>query len=183
MNQSANGKKRRSPRSKAGKILLNLVVTLVVGLVYFYVSLPALNPQSGDFYSFIGLLCITYVISALITSGFSSGLDQAAMPKEHFKEYFRFIKQQCLPIGVLFLALIAVALVGQVISMPIFRAGAYRDLLTVETGDFAKEITQISFDEIPTLDKDSANYLGDRQMGTLSDMVSQFDYSNESRCV
>ena len=180
MNQSANGKKRRSPRSKAGKILLNLVVTLVVGLVYFYVSLPALNPQSGDFYSFIGLLCITYVISALITSGFSSGLDQAAMPKEHFKEYFRFIKQQCLPIGVLFLALIAVALVGQVISMPIFRAGAYRDLLTVETGDFAKEITQISFDEIPTLDKDSANYLGDRQMGTLSDMVSQFDYSNES---
>ena len=56
MNQSTNGKKRRSPRSKAGKILLNLVVTLVVGLVYFYVSLPALNPQSGDFYSFIGLL-------------------------------------------------------------------------------------------------------------------------------
>ena len=71
MNQSANGKKRRSPRSKAGKILLNLVVTLVVGLVYFYLSLPPLNPQSGDFYSFIGQLCITYVISALITYGFT----------------------------------------------------------------------------------------------------------------
>ena len=70
--------------------------------------------------------------------------------------------------------------VGQIVSLPIFRAGAYRDLLTVENGEFAQEIGQISFNEIPTLDEDSANYLGDRQMGTLSDMVSQFDYSNDS---
>ena len=64
--------------------------------------------------------------------------------------------------------------------MPIFRAGAYRDLLAVEDGEFAQDIGQISFSEIPTLDKDSANFLGDRQMGTLSDMVSQFEYSNDS---
>ena len=39
---------------------------------------------------------------------------------------------------------------------------------------------QISFDKIPTLDRDSAEYLSDRQMGTLSDMVSQFEYSDDS---
>ena len=64
--------------------------------------------------------------------------------------------------------------------MPLFRAAAYRDLLTVEDGNFAEDIAEISFSEIPTLDKDSANFLGDRQMGTLSDMVSQFEYSNDS---
>ena len=31
---------------KLGKILLNLLITLVVGAVYFYLSLPAINPQS-----------------------------------------------------------------------------------------------------------------------------------------
>ena len=74
----------------------------------------------------------------------------------------------------------SVALVGAILSAPIFRAAAYRDLLTVENGKFTEDISQISFDEIPTLDRSSAEYLGDRQMGTLSDMVSQFEYSNDS---
>ena len=170
---------RPLPGGKAGKILINLLVTLVVGAVYFYVSLPAINPQSGDFYSFVFLLCVVYVLCALVTSGFKNGRG-AASPKEQVREYFRFIKQQCLPIGVLAAALVVVAVVGEIISLPVFRAGAYRDLLTVEDGEFAQDISQISFDEIPTLDEDSAEYLGDRQMGTLSDMVSQFDYSNDS---
>ena len=165
-----------APRSKAGKILLNLLVTLVLGGLYFYVTLPALNFQSGDFYSFVGFLCVVYVVSAIITSGFRTDATVVVAPAERIKEYFRFIKQQCLPVGILFVALIAVALVGEVLSMPIFRAGSYRDLLQVETGNFTEDITQISFDKIPTLDRASAEYLGDRQMGTLSDMVSQFEY-------
>ena len=177
---SQNSKKKlHIPTSKAGKILTNLLVTLAVGGAYFYVSLPALNLQSNDFYSFMILLCVVYVVSALITSGFK-GQKEAVSAKEQVREYFRFIKQQCLPVGVLLLLLMAVALVGQVISMPIFRAGAYRDLLAVEDGEFAQDIGQISFSEIPTLDRNSADYLGDRQMGTLSDMVSQFEYSNDS---
>ncbi len=172
--------KERKPHGKAGKILLNLLITLLVGAVYFYVSLPAINPQSGDFYSFLFLLCVVYVVCAFFTSGFNLNAGGRSHPGEQIKEYFRFIKSQCLPIGVLFLVILVVVLVGQLISLPIFRAGAYRDLLTVENGEFSEDISQISFDEIPTLDRDSANYLGDRQMGTLSDMVSQFEYSNNS---
>ena len=47
-------KKRRGPKSKFGKILVNLIVTAVVGFLYFYVALPAINLQSSDFYLFIG---------------------------------------------------------------------------------------------------------------------------------
>ena len=168
-------KKRRGPASKLGKILINLIVTAVVDFLYFYVALPPINLQSSDFYTFIGILCVVYVVSALITSGMNV-VSSGGGPKE----YLRFIKTQCLPVGILFLALIAVAIVGSVLSMPLFRAAAYRDLLTVEDGNFAEDIAEISFSEIPTLDKDSANFLGDRQMGTLSDMVSQFEYSNDS---
>ena len=171
------GKKPRKNLSKPGKILINLLVTAVVGFVYFYLGLPAINLQSPDFYSFIFVLCLAYVASALVTSGFRDGKTSG---KARVGDYFRFIKQQCLPVGIFMVLLVVVALVGQVISLPIFRAGAYRDLLTVEDGTFAQDISQISFDKIPTLDRESAEYLGDRQMGTLSDMVSQFEYSNDS---
>ena len=170
-----SAKHPRGPKSKAGRLLINLLVTAVIGFLYFYIVLPPINLQSGDFYSFVGILCVVYVICALITSGMQT-VTSGGGPRE----YLRFIKSQCLPVGILFLALTVVAIVGSIISLPIFRAGAYRDLLTVEDGKFSEDISQISFDKIPTLDRASAEYLGDRQMGTLSDMVSQFDYSADS---
>ena len=169
-----NGNSPRKPMGKAARVLLSLAVTLVFGLVYFYLSLPALNLQDGNFYTFVFLLCLVFVVASLFTSGFRMA------PGSGLKEYFRFVKTQCLPVGVLMVLLIAVGVIGTLISMPIFRAAAYRDLLTVADGNFAEDIAQISFDKIPTLDRSSAEYLGDRQMGTLSDMVSQFEYSNDS---
>ena len=169
-----NEKQPRKPLGKAARILISLAVTLVFGLVYFYVSLPALNLQDGNFYTFVFLLCVVFVVASLFTSGFRMA------PGSGVREYVRFVKTQCLPVGILMVLLIAVGLIGTLVSMPIFRAAAYRDLLTVADGDFAADIAQISFDKIPTLDRSSAEYLGDRQMGTLSDMVSQFEYSNDS---
>ena len=67
------GKKPRKNLSKPGKILINLLVTAVVGFIYFYLGLPAINLQSPDFYSFIFVLCLAYVASALVTSGFRDG--------------------------------------------------------------------------------------------------------------
>ena len=63
-------KKLHLPRSKGGKIVFNLVITLIVGFVYFYLTLPAINLQSSDFYVFVGLLCLVYLLSALVSSGF-----------------------------------------------------------------------------------------------------------------
>ena len=167
------------PNTRFGRTLLSLAITALVGFIYFYVSLPALNLQANEFYSFLALLCIVYVVCVFLLSGAPHD-NVVRTPKEKLKEWLQFIKKSCLPVGILFVAVVLVAMVGQVLSMPIFRAAAYRDLLTVEDGNFTADITQISFDKIPTLDRDSAEFLGDRQMGTLSDMVSQFEYSNDS---
>lgn len=168
---------------RAGSLLVSLLITAAVGFAYFYVSLPAINPQSGDFYSFLLLLCLVYTISVFVLSAKPLNQGEYSVvrtPREKIKEWFLFVKKSCLPVLILFAAIVAVAIVGQIISMPIFRASAYRELLTVQTGDFAADVAQISFDEIPTLDRSSAEFLGDRQMGTLSDMVSQFEYSGDS---
>ena len=167
------------PAGKAGRTVFCLVVTALAGALYFYVSLPAINVQDGAFYSFLIFLCIVYIVCAALVTAKDHSREER-QPQQKLRDIVSFVRRRCLPVGVLLVLVLAAALVGKVISLPILRAGAYRDLLDVQTGDFAQDVAQISFNEIPTLDRTSANYLGDRQMGTLSDMVSQFEYSNDS---
>ena len=42
-------KQARGPNSKSGKLVLCIILTILIGLVYFYVALPPINPQSSDF--------------------------------------------------------------------------------------------------------------------------------------
>lgn len=180
--------KGRGPKSKLGKILLNVIVTAIVGFLYFYISLPALNLQDGQLYTFVGLLCVVYIICAFLTSGFHLEEGKAATTSGgvvtiqggKLKEYFTFIKKQCLPIGILLALLIIVGIVGSILSMPIFRAGAYQSLLAVQDGDFVNDVQEISFNEIPRLDESSALYLSTTQMGSIPDMASQFEVSQDS---
>ena len=175
------GKRRKLhlPGGRVGQVLLSLAVTALAGFIYFYVALPAVNFQDGDFYMFLIFLCAVYIICALLTTVRAKS-DVMHTPQQKIRDLLAFVRHNCLPVGVLLAVVLLAALVGKVISLPVFRASAYRELLDVQTADFAQDVAQISFNEIPTLDRTSANYLGDRQMGTLSDMVSQFEYSNDS---
>ncbi len=164
-------KHKNKGMGKAKGIFINFLAVFLVGFLYFYFTLPALNFHSLDFYFFIGLLCVVYFISTLITSGFSLS---GGGPRE----YIGFLKSQCKPILFLFVALILLVLVGSLTSMPLFRASAYRDLLKVDTGDFAADVDEISFEKIPMLDDESAQRLGNRVLGDLDDMVSQFEVAS-----
>ncbi|MGM9662903.1 MAG: CvpA family protein [Oscillospiraceae bacterium] len=163
-------KEPRSVKSPVKRTLINVVVTLVFGLVYFYVDLPPLNLKAERFYTFLLLLCLIYCVSAVITAGFKA---------QGMKDYFRFVKRQCRVPFYVAVAALAVCLVGSLCSAQIFRAGAYRELLTVEEGNFAEEIKEISYDQIPMLDAASAEKLGDRKLGELADMVSQFEVAED----
>ena len=75
----------------------------------------------------------------------------------------------------LILIVIGIWAVGALLSSPIVNAGKYQKLMAVENGEFSKDIEELSFDQIPLLDKDSAEILGNRKMGSMVDMVSQFE--------
>ena len=51
--------------------------------------------------------------------------------------------------------------------------------MTVETRNFSEDIEEADYRSIPLLDKDSAALLGDRKMGSLVDMVSQFEVADD----
>ncbi len=164
-------KKVRKPiGSPITRTLINLLVTLVFGAIYFYAVLPPINLKSEEFYVFVLLLCAVYCICAVITSGFQGG---------GVKGYFGFVKKQCKIPGLLAAALIVTAVVGAILSWEVIRASSYRDMLTIKDGDFAAEVEEISFDQIPMLDADSAAKLGNRKLGELADMVSQFEVADE----
>ena len=163
-------KPRRAVKSPFTRVMINLVVTLAVGFVYFYMNLPPINLQSPEFHTFALLLCIVYCGCAVLTSGFQG---QGA------KGYFHFLKKQCLiPVAVAVILLV-IAVVGSLAGSVIFRAKSYAQLLTIEPGDFAAEVDEISYDQIPMLDRQSAERLGDRKLGELSDMVSQFEVADD----
>ena len=168
--QPQRPRRERKPRKAIGnaftRTLINLGVTLLFGLGYFYFELPALSFHAEEFYVFLFLLCAVYCVCAVITSGFQG---------EGVKGYFGFVKKQCtIPFFVL-VALIAAIVIGGLTSWVVLRAGSYSELLSVQTGDFATEVEEISYDQIPMLDEDSAARLGSRTLGELSDMVSQFE--------
>ena len=148
------------------RTLINIVVTLIFAAAYFYVVLPALNFKAGEFYVFVLLCCGVYALCAILTSGFQG---------TGVKGYFGFLKKQCLIPLIIAAALLATAVVGSVLGWQIIRANDYRDLLTVDEGDFAAEVEEISYAQIPMVDKNSAVKLGNRKLGELADMVSQFE--------
>lgn len=168
---SPRPRRARKPRRAVGnafsRTILNLAVTLVFGLAYFYLELPALNFHAEEFYVFIFLLCAVYCVCAVFTSGFQTN--------GGVKGYFGFVRKQCALPFLTAVVLIAALAVGAISSWVVLRAGSYSKLLSIQPGDFTAEVEEISYDQIPMLDADSASRLGTRKLGELADMVSQFE--------
>ena len=169
--RSGKEKKPRRTMSAGKATLWSLVITLVFGFIYFYFELPALNIHAGELYVFIVLLCFVWCVSSLLLGGFRAN---------SMKEYVGIArKKAAVPFYIICLVAL-VAVVGSVIGWKLFRARDYAELLPIEQGDFATDVAEISFDQIPMLDDASANVLATRRLGELSDLVSQFEVNSES---
>lgn len=142
------------------KLLIAIVVILAAGL-YYYIALPAFNIHSSDTWFFIiFLLVMVAVINAV-----RKKIGKAELRTSKTMKFFGFA---ILGLGIIYLA-------GSLLSSPIVNAKKYQKLMKVEEGEFTEDIEELSFDKIPLLDKDTAEILGDRKMGSMVDMVSQFE--------
>ncbi len=142
------------------KLALGILFTLFAA-VYYYVTLPAINIHSVDFWSFI-IMLVAIVPLAYI--------GKKRLSVEEVKES-KALKAM---LG-LVIIIVVIYLIGSLLSSPIINADKYQALLNVEDGEFTKDIEELSYEQIPILDKDSAEILGNRKMGSMADMVSQFE--------
>lgn len=150
------------------KRILTVAVILCALGIYYYVALPAISIHSMDFWIFL-------IVAVLL---FAVGLGVSFARKEHLTYYeLKKLKGSRTLKGVLALlvVLVTVFLIGLLLSSPVVNAKKYQQLMKVETGEFTADIEELSFDQIPLLDRDSATLLGNRKMGSMVDMVSQFE--------
>lgn len=143
------------------KVLL-VVLALLMAAVYYYVTLPAINIHSQSFWGFIigFIVLVVFLLAA----------------KEKPKDLFDVKESKVVKVGAVIVGLLgAIFIIGLVLSSPIVNANKYKNLIVPKDGDFVQDIQQISFDQIPLLDRDSAAILGERKMGSMVDMVSQFE--------
>ena len=152
-------------RMKSGKIkaLVALLALLVLG-IYYYVTLPAINIHSSGFWFSIIIILVVIALGYIVRKRY--GVYEIKESK--------FIRVM----GILVILVVGVYFVGSLLSSPIINAKKYQKLLKVENGEFTKDIEELSYDQIPLLDRDSATLLGNRKMGSMIDMASQFEVDN-----
>ena len=145
---------------KSRKLIVAIIIILAAGL-YYYVSLPAIKIHSSDVWFFVLFLLAAAAVLYAVRKKLGRGeLKQNKVMKT---------------LGVLVLGVGVIYLIGALLSSPIVNAKKYQKLMKVEEGEFTEDVEELSFDKIPLLDKDTAELLGDRKMGSMVDMVSQFE--------
>ncbi len=146
---------------KAKLKVMAVLAVLILAAAYYYAALPALNLHSADMWMFLIIL--------VLAAGAAYILKKRPTRFELKKlKGFKIIE-------VILLLLVGAYVIGSLLSSPIVNAKKYQKLLDVQDGEFIKDIEELSFDQIPLLDRDSAQILGNRKMGSMVDMVSQFE--------
>ena len=141
--------------------IVNLIITLVIAFLTYYITLPAINLTSLGFYVYLMFLFIVYGLLSL-------GSD-AIEPIKKKKLPFKFNTILLVPLIILMIIVI------NFFAGPMFNAKKYATRIAIdETGNFATDIKEVDFSKTPLLDKDSSKKLGDRVMGEMSDLVSQY---------
>ena len=155
---------------KSRTVLFVLTLLIWAGMYYYY--LPALNIHSEESWMFfvaailVGLVLNFWPIFKVLF------LERDGVVVERAEKWKTAKKLLIVPV-----ALVIIYGVGMLLSSPILRAGAYRELLDVQSGDFASDIHEVNYNQIPILDSDSAARLAEREMGSMVDMVSQYEVS------
>ena len=163
------------------RVLLAVAAVLVVGGLYWF-QLPPLNLRSPDFWSFlfeVMAVALVAVVLGRILTGKGTAPEvvmtnhgpRITVSKEGPKFFSGAVRVLVIGLG----GVIAVGVIGSLIGAEIFHAGAYKDLIVKEEGNFTDDVAELTMDQIPVVDRDSATKLGSRKLGEMSDLVSQFE--------
>lgn len=160
-------------KSKTKGYIISLIITLIIGAISYYFLLPPINLQSFEFYEFVLGLLVVFTISSIIltcktvVTKNKIELDETSLPKFYKYEFL-----------VVFVVMISIV-IADIILSPIFNANSYSKRITIdESGEFTKDIKPVNFSQLPLLDKSSSQKLGDRVMGQMPELVSQFYVSD-----
>ena len=157
--------------------LLIFIPALLVAFIYYYVALPAINIHSAGLWWFLIFALAVILVMHMIRRAVRK-TEKKIVGYNPIEISLKDDKAGKV-ILILILAAIVIFLVGDILSSPFINARKYQQLMTVENRVFTEDIAPVDYNTIPLLDKSSASILGDRKMGSMADMVSQFVVTDE----
>lgn len=148
------------------KNIISLIITLVIGSIIYYIFLPAFNIHSIGFWVFLLIIIAMFSSIKLILS-----MDRVG-------RIGRTIKTNSFLVVAIMVVTLLIVIINIVLS-PFFNAKSYSKRISInEDKEFVDNVKPVDFNSIPLLDKDSSQKLGDRVMGQMSELVSQFYVSD-----
>ena len=165
--------------NKQKRLLLSALITVVISAVAYYFVLPPLNIYAQAFW--ISLAFVVLVFGAAYTilgaqsavKTFFTGktdknfADKTKEKKKKTRERIAFFV--CLGVPVVVLVL------GNLLSSTFFNATKYSTIIEVPEAVFEEEMPETDLvTNIPLMDSASANIIGNRKLGELSNVVSQY---------
>ncbi len=169
---------------KRVKIIAVLAVfVLAVAGIYYYIVLPPINIHAPGFWGFVIFVLVIAAICSLLFGLEELGRREKYTDKGKKQSYeLRYKSNFAKYLSKVLIAAAAICivifLIGSILSSELINAKKYQQLMTVQERTFAEDIKEVSYDKIPILDKESATNIGNRVMGTMVDMVSQFEVSD-----
>ncbi len=161
--------------------LVIILAALAAAGIYYYIALPAVNIHAAGFWFFIITILLVIMIGYAIRTASREYVESEISEKFgiKFNTYGLKGNKVLKALGILLLLTVGIYAVGSLLSSPIINAKKYQALLTIEEREFTEDIKEVDYRTIPLLDKDSAALLGNRKLGSLVDMVSQFEVAND----
>lgn len=164
-------------QKKSIRILISAIVTAIIAALYFYVTLPAISVYSEGFWIFITLMAICFGVVYVLLSvraGYVNFKNGKAS-----KKIFGFEGASVVKIVAAVAAIpVIVVVVGNIISSTFFNAQSYSEIITVSEAVFEDDMPETDVvSNIALMDTETAQKLGDRTLGALSNVVSQYEIS------
>ena len=150
-------------------LILRIVSTLLFAFIIYYLTLPAINLHNLGFYVYLLFILGFYIFVRTVT--FVDGSNVILKAKK--------IPRKTLVLTEIIGGTIGVIIVINIICSPIFNSKSWASRIMInEENSFTDDILEVDFNKVPLLDKDSSQKLGDRVMGQMSELVSQFYVSD-----
>ena len=157
---------------KRALIIAAIVIVLIALAAYWWFH-PPINIHSTDTWMFVAIFVLLplFLVFWSRSRSYETGtskLDPNPTKSKAFK-WLSFVPVAVVLVGVL----------GAVASLAVFPGNAEKYATVLETTDldFASDIQEVNYSEIPIIDRDSAILLGNREMGSIPEYVSQFEIS------
>ena len=177
MGKSKKNKKRKNHKKLSG-IRLYLLIALfdiIIGGIGYYCVFPAINIHNLAFWLLL-ILFISFDTLLIACSHLGDFIDK----NKTGKEFLKSIGKDATFVLIVDFIIILIVLIGNLVGLKLFRAKDYASLIQVDERNFTEDFQECeSVSNIALMDTESARIFGNREIGSLSDVVSQYEVADD----